>query len=174
MRSADPLTADEALAVGVHVRAEFGRLCKQEPHPKDLTATAERLNGARTNPESVRRGMLDLGHAWPMDPLLSESGQPPPPCPTQVPHRRPHGCAIYDGPASDTDFPADLLELQRRWYTAEADWAADPTEEKRAAFTAVGAELYAHPYWGGTDNRHKAAMKLKQAGRPDTAEAPTG
>ncbi|MEU6967045.1 hypothetical protein AB0A71_04735 [Kitasatospora aureofaciens] len=40
---------------------------------------------------------------------------------------------------SDTDFPADLLELQQRWYTAEADWAADPTEEKRSAFAAVGA-----------------------------------
>ncbi|MFC5889717.1 hypothetical protein ACFQ0M_49040 [Kitasatospora aburaviensis] len=75
---------------------------------------------------------------------------------------------------SDTDFPADLLELQRRWYTAEADWAADPSEEKRAAFAAVGTELYAHVYWGGVENRHKAAMKLKQAARPDTAEAPAG
>ncbi|MFF1908281.1 hypothetical protein [Kitasatospora sp. NPDC058218] len=67
------------------------------------------------------------------------------------------------------NFPADLLELQRRWYTAEADWAADPTKEKRAAFTAVGAELYAHPYWAGAENRHKAAMKLKQTARPNDA-----
>jgi hypothetical protein len=74
---------------------------------------------------------------------------------------------------SDTDFPADLLELQRRWYTAEADWAADPTEEQRSAFAAVGAELYAHPHWGDTENRHKAEMKLKQAARPDTAQEPT-
>ncbi|MFJ4192133.1 hypothetical protein [Kitasatospora sp. NPDC089509] len=73
---------------------------------------------------------------------------------------------------SDTDFPADLLELQRRWYAAEADWAADPTEEQRAAFAAVSAELYAHPYRAGVENRHKAEMKLKQAARPDTAETP--
>ncbi|MFI6850057.1 hypothetical protein OG535_39910 [Kitasatospora sp. NBC_00085] len=52
--------------------------------------------------------------------------------------------------------------------------AADPTEETRAAFTAVGAELYSHPYWGGTENRHKATMKLKQAGRPDAAQAQAG
>ncbi|MFB7668344.1 hypothetical protein ACFC1R_31235 [Kitasatospora sp. NPDC056138] len=73
---------------------------------------------------------------------------------------------------SDTDFPADLLELQRRWYTAEADWAADPTEDKRSAFAAVGAELYSHSYWAGAENRHKAVMKLKQAARPDTAQEP--
>ncbi|MFI9332652.1 hypothetical protein ACIGZJ_34605 [Kitasatospora sp. NPDC052868] len=73
---------------------------------------------------------------------------------------------------SDTDFPADLLELQRRWYTAEADWAAGPTEEKRSAFTAVGAELHAHPYWAGAENRHKAAMKLKQATRPNAVQGP--
>ncbi|MET8630282.1 hypothetical protein ABZW30_42360 [Kitasatospora sp. NPDC004669] len=73
---------------------------------------------------------------------------------------------------SDTDFPADLLELQRRWYTAEADRAADPNEEKRSAFTAVGTELYAHPYWASVKNRHQADMKLKQAARPDTAQEP--
>ncbi|MGW7582744.1 hypothetical protein ACWGKU_28825 [Kitasatospora sp. NPDC054768] len=72
---------------------------------------------------------------------------------------------------SDSGFPADLLDLQRRWYAAETDWAADPTEEKRAAFAAASAELYAHPYWAGADNRHKAEMKLKQAARPDTGEA---
>ncbi|MFE7528544.1 hypothetical protein ACFU7Y_22905 [Kitasatospora sp. NPDC057542] len=66
------------------------------------------------------------------------------------------------------DFPADLLELQRRWYAAEAGWAAGPTEEARSAFAAVGAELYAHPYWAGVGNRHEAEMKLKQAGRPDS------
>ncbi|OKI95113.1 hypothetical protein [Kitasatospora sp. CB01950] len=71
---------------------------------------------------------------------------------------------------SDTDdFPADLLDLQRRWYDAEAAWAADPTEEQRTAFTAVGAELRAHPYWAGAENRHKASMKLKQAARLDAA-----
>lgn len=75
---------------------------------------------------------------------------------------------------SDTDFPADLLELQRRWYAAEANWAADPTEEKRSAFATVGAELYSHPYWAGVENRHKAAMKLKQAAHPDTTQALTG
>ncbi|MFJ4799129.1 hypothetical protein [Kitasatospora purpeofusca] len=73
---------------------------------------------------------------------------------------------------SDTDFPADLLELQRRWFTAEADWAADPTEDKRSAFVAVGGELHSHPYWAGAENRHKAAMKLKQAARPDIAQEP--
>ncbi|MGW2255213.1 hypothetical protein ACWCXH_34275 [Kitasatospora sp. NPDC001660] len=73
---------------------------------------------------------------------------------------------------SDTVFPADLLELQRRWYTAEADWAADPTEEKRTAFAEVGAELYSHSHWAEVGNRHKAEMKLKQAARPDTAQEP--
>ncbi|MFB7678310.1 hypothetical protein ACFC26_43645 [Kitasatospora purpeofusca] len=73
---------------------------------------------------------------------------------------------------SDTDFPADLLELQRRWYTAEADWAADPTEEKLAAFATVGAELYSHPYWATVGNRHEASMKLKQAARPAPAQSP--
>ncbi|MFF4385123.1 hypothetical protein [Kitasatospora sp. NPDC001547] len=67
------------------------------------------------------------------------------------------------------DFPADLLDLQRRWYAAEADWVADPTEQARSAFAAVGAELYAHPYWAGAGNRHKTEMALKQAGRPDDA-----
>lgn len=88
------------------------------------------------------------------------------------PRRRPYGRATYDGPVSDTDIPADLLELQRRWYEAEADWAADPTEDKRSVFAAVGAELYAHPYWATVDNRHKATMKLKQAARPDAPQAP--
>ncbi|MFJ2864096.1 hypothetical protein [Kitasatospora sp. NPDC087314] len=71
---------------------------------------------------------------------------------------------------SDTDFPADLLELQRRWYTAEAAWAADPTEEKCSAFAAVSAELYAHEHRAKAGNRHEASMRLKQAARPD-AEA---
>ncbi|MET8703778.1 hypothetical protein ABZW10_33740 [Kitasatospora sp. NPDC004723] len=74
VRGGEPVTVGEALAVGVHVRAEFGRLCKQGPHPKDLTAMAERLNGARADLEAVRRGMLALGHAWPTGPLLPESG----------------------------------------------------------------------------------------------------
>ncbi|MGA5823886.1 hypothetical protein ACPC54_39305 [Kitasatospora sp. NPDC094028] len=73
---------------------------------------------------------------------------------------------------SDTEFPADLLELQRRWYAAEAEWSADSTEETQAAFTAVGAELYSHPYWAGAENRHKAEMRLKQAARPDTVQEP--
>jgi hypothetical protein len=77
------------------------------------------------------------------------------------------------GVVSDAvDFPADLLELQRRWYTAEAGWAAEPSEETRSAFSVVGAELYAHPYWAGVENRHKVEMKLKQAGRPDVSQAP--
>lgn len=74
------------------------------------------------------------------------------------------------GVVSDaSEFPADLLDLQRRWYAAEADWVAHPTEQARSAFAAVGAELYAHPYWAGTKNRHEAEMKLKQDGRPDDA-----
>ncbi|MFJ9846084.1 hypothetical protein ACIRYZ_37730 [Kitasatospora sp. NPDC101155] len=64
------------------------------------------------------------------------------------------------------------IDLQRRWYTAEADWAADPTEEKRTAFAAVGAELYAHEYWADAGNRHEAGMKLKEAARPDTTQEP--
>ncbi|MEV7783387.1 hypothetical protein [Kitasatospora sp. NPDC088351] len=40
----------------------------------------------------------------------------------------------------------------------------------RSAFSAVGAELYAHPFWVGAGNRHKAEMALKQAARPDTDE----
>ncbi|WP_369185849.1 hypothetical protein [Streptomyces sp. Y1] len=66
---------------------------------------------------------------------------------------------------SDTDLPADLLELQRRWYEAETAWASDPPEKTKAAFTAVGAELHAHPHWAGVENRHQAAMKLKEAAR---------
>ncbi|MFE7526661.1 hypothetical protein ACFU7Y_13145 [Kitasatospora sp. NPDC057542] len=73
---------------------------------------------------------------------------------------------------SDTVFPADRLELQRHWYTAEADWAAEATEEQRAVFAAVGAELYSHEHWAGVGNRHKAEMKLKQAAHPDTALEP--
>ncbi|MFE4398691.1 MULTISPECIES: hypothetical protein [Streptomycetaceae] len=71
---------------------------------------------------------------------------------------------------SDTHvFPADLLDLQRRWYAAEAAWVADPTEETRGVFAAVGAELYAHPHWGGVGNQYEAFMALKKAGRPDAA-----
>ncbi|MFI8085309.1 hypothetical protein ACIF6L_31530 [Kitasatospora sp. NPDC086009] len=33
----------------------------------------------------------------------------------------------------------------------------------------VGAELYARPYWAGTENRHKATMELKQTARPNDA-----
>ncbi|MFJ8444397.1 hypothetical protein [Kitasatospora griseola] len=74
---------------------------------------------------------------------------------------------------SDTaDLPSDLLELQRRWYAAEAGWASDPTDEKRIAFTAVGADLYAHPYWATAGNRHKAEMELKRAARPNTVREP--
>jgi hypothetical protein len=74
-------------------------------------------------------------------------------------------------PVSDTDeFPPDLLDLQRRWYEAEAVWASDPSEDNRAAFSAVGAELYSHPYWAGVDDRNKALIKLKKAGRPSTEE----
>ncbi|WP_189278677.1 hypothetical protein [Kitasatospora griseola] len=68
-----------------------------------------------------------------------------------------------------TDLPADLLELQHRWYAAEAAWTSDSTVERRAAFARVGTELYAHPYWATTGNRHKAGMALKQAARPNTA-----
>ncbi|MGY0466877.1 hypothetical protein ACW14Y_42460 [Kitasatospora sp. cg17-2] len=71
-----------------------------------------------------------------------------------------------------TDFPADLLDLQRRWYAAEAAWAADPAEEKRLVFAEAGARLYAHPYWATVGNRHKAVMELKQAARPASAQAP--
>ncbi|GAB7188952.1 hypothetical protein ATKI12_8783 [Kitasatospora sp. Ki12] len=70
--------------------------------------------------------------------------------------------------SDSSGFPEDLLALQRRWYAAEADWAADPTEDKRSAFAAVGAELYSHSYWAGAENRHKAEMALKQAARQDT------
>ncbi|MFJ9460911.1 hypothetical protein ACIRST_38310 [Kitasatospora sp. NPDC101447] len=69
---------------------------------------------------------------------------------------------------SDIEFPADLLELQRRWYTAEAAWATDPAEDTRTAFSKVSAELYAHSFWAGAGNRHKAETALKQAGRPAT------
>ncbi|MER7672283.1 hypothetical protein ABTY61_28015 [Kitasatospora sp. NPDC096128] len=65
---------------------------------------------------------------------------------------------------SDSGFPADLLELQRRRYAAESEWAADPTDDKRFAFAAVSAELYAHEHWATVGNRHE--MKLKQAARP--------
>ncbi|MFF2123758.1 hypothetical protein ACFVXH_41215 [Kitasatospora sp. NPDC058184] len=73
---------------------------------------------------------------------------------------------------SDTDFPDDLLELQRRWYEAEAAWAADPSEEKRVGFAEVGAELYFHPFWATAGNRHKAEMALKAAVRPGAAQEP--
>ncbi|WP_327075506.1 hypothetical protein OG196_43015 (plasmid) [Kitasatospora purpeofusca] len=74
---------------------------------------------------------------------------------------------------SDTaGFPADLLDLQRRWYAAEAAWAADPAEEHRLAFAEAGAQLYAHPYWATAGNRHKAVMELKQAARPQTEPTP--
>ncbi|MEV7188234.1 hypothetical protein [Kitasatospora sp. NPDC093102] len=73
---------------------------------------------------------------------------------------------------SDSGFPSDLLELQRRCHEAEAAWAADPTEENRFAFTRVGAELYAHPFWATAGNRHEASMRLKRAARPDTAQDP--
>ncbi|MFJ5927660.1 hypothetical protein ACIQF6_34200 [Kitasatospora sp. NPDC092948] len=67
---------------------------------------------------------------------------------------------------SDTDeFPADLLDLQRRWFDVEAAWAADPTAGNRAEFGAISAELHSHPYWAGAENRHKASAKLKQAAR---------
>ncbi|MGW4895703.1 hypothetical protein ACWEQL_26100 [Kitasatospora sp. NPDC004240] len=71
---------------------------------------------------------------------------------------------------SDTDFPADLLELQQRRY------AAEPLIRARgsgAAFAAVGAEPPSHPYWAGVENRHTATVKLEQAARPDTAQEPT-
>ncbi|MFF8775257.1 hypothetical protein [Kitasatospora sp. NPDC015120] len=48
---------------------------------------------------------------------------------------------------SDTDFPTDLLGLQRHWYAVEAAWAADPTEENRFALAKVGAELHARTHW---------------------------
>ncbi|MFE4398681.1 hypothetical protein ACFRPV_33110 [Kitasatospora sp. NPDC056808] len=73
---------------------------------------------------------------------------------------------------SDADFPDDLLDLQRRWYEAEAAWAADPSMERRAGFAGIGGELYNHPYWAGVENRHKAAMALKAAVRPGTAREP--
>ncbi|MFJ7913062.1 hypothetical protein [Kitasatospora sp. NPDC096204] len=70
-------------------------------------------------------------------------------------------------------FPEDLLALQRRWYAAEAAWAADPTEENRLAFTEVGAELHAHTHWAQAGNRrHEALMRLKKAARPDAAQEP--
>ncbi|MFJ4672684.1 hypothetical protein [Kitasatospora purpeofusca] len=71
-----------------------------------------------------------------------------------------------------TDFPADLLDLSRRWYAAEAAWAADPSDACRFAFAEVGAQLYAHPHWATAENRHKAVMGLKQAARPQTEPTP--
>ncbi|MFE2728764.1 hypothetical protein [Kitasatospora sp. NPDC059327] len=75
--------------------------------------------------------------------------------------------------SDSSGFPEDLLALQRRWYAAEAAWAADPTEENRFALTEVGAELHAHEHWAKAGNRHEALMKLKQAARPaDPAQDP--
>ncbi|MFJ4671583.1 hypothetical protein [Kitasatospora purpeofusca] len=71
-----------------------------------------------------------------------------------------------------TDFPDDLLDLQRRSYAAEAAWAADPSEEHRFAFAEAGPQLYAHPHWATAENRHKAVMGLKQAARPQTEPTP--
>ncbi|MFB7669562.1 hypothetical protein ACFC1R_37610 [Kitasatospora sp. NPDC056138] len=61
--------------------------------------------------------------------------------------------------------PADLIDLQQRWYLAEAAWADHPTEETKEAFAAVSAELYSHPYWGTVDNRHKAVVAVRKAAR---------
>ncbi|MFF2549265.1 hypothetical protein ACFVUY_42825 [Kitasatospora sp. NPDC058063] len=77
--------------------------------------------------------------------------------------------------SDSSGFPEDLLALQRRWYAAEAAWAAwaaDPTEENRAAFTEVGAELHAHTHWAEAGNRHEALMRLKRAALPDAAQEP--
>ncbi|MFH8385496.1 hypothetical protein ACH4E7_31940 [Kitasatospora sp. NPDC018058] len=48
---------------------------------------------------------------------------------------------------SDTVFPADLRELQHRWYTAVADRTADATEEHAQARMARidGKPLAADP-----------------------------
>ncbi|MET9403135.1 hypothetical protein [Kitasatospora sp. NPDC002965] len=61
----------------------------------------------------------------------------------------------------------EAVEVQRRWFVAEAAWQADPTDPAvKEAFTAVGGELYAHPYWraaGG--NRFEAERDVRNAAR---------
>ncbi|GGU55934.1 hypothetical protein GCM10010502_02780 [Kitasatospora aureofaciens] len=69
-------------------------------------------------------------------------------------------------PVPDTDSPADLLELQRRWYTAEAGPVADPSEEERPASAAVSAELYSHAH-----HRQGPADPAGAAGCPQTGGA---
>lgn len=94
---------------------------------------------------------------------------------------------------ADFDFPADLLNLQRAWYTADArcveagaalpsgrDVAAgvaEPTVEQQAELAEARAErlriteaLQGHPWWASVDDKRAAKAALRAAARPSDVE----
>lgn len=57
---------------------------------------------------------------------------------------------------ADYDFPADLLELQRRFLALEA--AGEVTPE----MTDVAVRLSGHPWWAESGDRFKARTALRE------------
>ncbi|MFG2845986.1 hypothetical protein ACGF12_22870 [Kitasatospora sp. NPDC048296] len=63
----------------------------------------------------------------------------------------------------------EVVEVQRKWYAAEAAWTEDSTDRGLyEAFIRVGLELHAHPYWAAAGgNRFEAERDVREAARSD-------
>ncbi|MFE7787343.1 hypothetical protein [Streptomyces nigrescens] len=78
---------------------------------------------------------------------------------------------------SSYDFPDDLLQAQRAWYTAYRQLAQEENPSQttvlRRTLQRLSVRIATHPYWATIPGRAPAArMALKQrTWEPDTEEA---
>ncbi|KJY26523.1 hypothetical protein [Streptomyces sp. NRRL S-495] len=72
---------------------------------------------------------------------------------------------IDNNSSSDLDrLRVDVVQVQRHWYAALAEWEQDPSNRGRyEAYTAVGLRLHSHPYWAAVGgNRFEAQKKIRE------------
>lgn len=66
----------------------------------------------------------------------------------------------------DYDFPADLVDLQRRFFALEA--AGEVTRE----WTDTAVRLSGHPWWATSgENRYEARNALRALAQPKNSES---
>lgn len=70
------------------------------------------------------------------------------------------------------DFPPDLVQLQRDWFTSDTARTEAAQAGDDEAFTASGARLqdvtmalHRHPWMQACDQRYQARMALRQVAR---------
>lgn len=75
---------------------------------------------------------------------------------------------------ADFDFPADLIQLQRDWFTADEARTAAAQRGDDEAFATAGERLqdltmalHRHPYLAESGQQHTARMALRKVAAAD-------